>query len=70
MFSESYFTDLDVSNWDTSKVTDMSYMFSGARINTDLNLSGWNVSNVTNYEYFNEDVSGKGTLTPPIWPTS
>ena len=35
----------DISGWDVSNVTDMSYMFARARyFNGD--LSGWNVSNV------------------------
>ena len=37
---------LDISKWDTSKVTDMSYMFNGCKLLEYLNLSGWNISNV------------------------
>ncbi len=45
-----FFDDPDISNWDVSNVTDMSYMFDNAKsFNQD--ISGWNVSNVTNMEY-------------------
>ena len=37
----------DISKWDVSNVTDMSYMFNGAS-NFNQDISGWNVSNVTN----------------------
>lgn len=52
-----------VVNWDTSQVTDMSYLFFGS---SDFNgdISGWNTSNVTNMEgmfyyaeAFNQDLS-------------
>ena len=39
--------DIDLSNFDTSKVTDMSYMFSGMRSLTTLNLSSFDTSKVT-----------------------
>ena len=42
-------TSLDVSNLDTSKVTDMSYMLAGSGF-TSLDLSNFNTSNVTNMQ--------------------
>ena len=53
----------DISNWDVSNVTNMSYMFWGCKkFNQD--ISTWNVSNVTNMSYmfyectnFNQDIS-------------
>ncbi|BAV94773.1 BspA family leucine-rich repeat surface protein [Ichthyobacterium seriolicida] len=55
----------DVSNWDVSKVTDMSYMFSGCRSFTGKGLKTWDVSNVTNMQFMfslatnlTEDLSG------------
>lgn len=30
LFKDAVDFDEDISNWDTSKITDMSYMFSGA----------------------------------------
>ena len=42
--------DDDISGWDVSNVTDMSYMFGGCKtFNQDLN--GWDVSNVTDMFY-------------------
>ena len=40
--------ELDLSNFDTSKVENMSHMFNGMRNLTTLNLSNFNTSNVTN----------------------
>ena len=40
--------ELDLSNFDTSKVTNMSHMFNGMSNLTTLNLSNFNTSNVTN----------------------
>ena len=40
--------ELDLSKFDTSKVTNMSHMFNGMRNLTTLNLSNFNTSNVTN----------------------
>ncbi len=47
MFSYSKLTNLDLSGWNTSNVTNMSYMFSDSMF-TDLDLSNWDTSKVTN----------------------
>ena len=48
MFSDcSSLTSLNVSNFDTSKVTDMSEMFNVCSKLTSLNVSNFNTSNVT-----------------------
>lgn len=51
IFHDGFFALTDISalaNWDTSKVTDMSYLLAGTKItNTDA-LSGWDTSKVTN----------------------
>ena len=47
MFSNSAATSLDLSSFDTSKVTDMSYMFCSSKA-TSLDLSSFDTSNVTN----------------------
>ncbi|MCF8294850.1 MAG: BspA family leucine-rich repeat surface protein, partial [Bacteroidales bacterium] len=50
----------DISNWDVSNVTDMSYMFYSTSFNQD--ISNWDVSHVTNFNYmlngcpFNQDI--------------
>ena len=47
MFSSSKVTTLNLSSFDTSKVTDMSNMFYGSKATT-LDLSSFDTSNVTN----------------------
>ena len=54
--------NVDLNDIDTSKITDMSYLFDGVDFNG--NISGWDVSNVTNMkgmffgnENFNQDIS-------------
>ena len=45
-------TNLNLSNWDTSNITDMSFMFGFYEVTSNLvsvgDLSKWNTSNVTN----------------------
>lgn len=48
MFYGWYRCALDLSNFDTSKVTDMSNMFCNCQYVTSLDLSGFDTSNVTN----------------------
>ena len=55
-------TNIDVSKWDVSKVTNMNYMFNACE-NFDCDLSNWDVSNVTSMEsMFNNcrKFTGKG----------
>ena len=39
---------LDLSDWNTSNVTDMSYMFYSCESLEELNISTWDTSSVTN----------------------
>ena len=64
LFINCDLTDIDFSNWLTSNITDVSYMFSG---NTDFlgnGLENWNTTNLTNIAAllqntkFNKDISG------------
>ena len=49
MFQSGKFNQ-DISSWDVSNVTSMSYMFGNAReFNQD--ISSWDVSKVTNMQY-------------------
>ena len=43
---------LDVSNFDTSKVTNMYAMFFDCACAQNLQVSGFDTSNVTKYEFF------------------
>ena len=51
----SNLTSLDVSNFDTSQVTDMMSMFEGCRSLTSLNVSNFDTSKVTNMSSMFED---------------
>ena len=58
-YSESHFDDngcgaltsIDTTGWDTSNVTNMSYMFYGCYNLTNLDVSKWNTSNVNDMSY-------------------
>jgi len=43
--------NLNINNWDVSKVTTMSYMFQNCPSLETLDVSNWNVSNVTDMSY-------------------
>lgn len=43
--------ELEISNWDTSKVTDMTNMFSWCTSLKKLDLSGWDIFNVKDMDY-------------------
>ena len=65
IFEGTKFKYIDISDWDVSSVTDMSYMFYGCKELTSVgNISGWNISSVTDMEYmfidcksFNQNIS-------------
>ena len=44
----SSLTNINLSNFNTNNVTDMSGMFSGCKSLTNINLSNFNTNNVTN----------------------
>ena len=64
------FSVLDVSNWDTSSATDISYMFYGCGYITELDLSGWDVSNVTTMFHTFADCFKMETYNFSGWDTS
>ena len=57
----SSLTNLDLSNWDVSNVTDINYMFTNSGI-TNLNLSNWNTVNVTDMSAVFYDCENLQTL--------
>ena len=64
------FLELDLSNFDTSKVTDMGSMFYGTSNLTTLNLSSFDTSNVTNMSYMFYGMSNLTTLDLSSFNTS
>jgi surface protein len=48
MFFYNHVFNGDISNWDTRKATDMSYMFNDSVFTGD--ISNWNISNVVKME--------------------
>ena len=65
IFAETKFKYIDISDWDVSNATNMSYMFYMCKeLKSVGNISNWNVSNVTDMSgmfysctYFNQDIS-------------
>ena len=58
----SKLTTLDVSNLDTSSVTNMSHMFDGCFKLATLDTSSWNTSSVTNMDYMFSNCNSLTTL--------
>ena len=61
----SSLASLDLSNFDTSKVSDMSYMFANCNNLKFLDISGFNEENkeTSTYDnFFNNFISPKGTI--------
>ena len=69
-YATSSLTTLNLSNFDTSKVTNMSNMFAYMRHLTALNLSNFNTSQVTDMGYMFEDMSNLTTLNLSSFDTS
>ena len=63
-------TNLDLSNWDTSKVTDMNYMFVYCRYLTSLDVSNFDTSKVTNMSNMFSSCSDLTTLDLSNFDTS
>ena len=70
MFSKcSQLTYLDVSKWDTSKVTNIYYMFRNCSKLTQLDVSNWDTSNVTNMSAMFISCSSLTQLDVSNWDT-
>jgi surface protein len=66
----SSLTELDVSNWDTSNVTSMFFMFQNASQLTELDVSNWKTGNVTNINNMFNGVRRVTKLDVSNWDTS
>ena len=62
--------DMDLSNFDTSKVTDMKWMFYGESNLTSLDLSKFKTSRVTNMDYMFSGISNLITIDLSSFDTS
>ena len=60
-------TALDLSGWNTSKVTQMDNVFGGCKALTSLNVSGWDVSNVKDMDYIFSGCSSLTSLDLSTW---
>ena len=69
-FSNNTFTNLIFKDVDTSKVTDMNYMFYGCSALTSLDVSGWNTSNVINMDNMFRGCNALTSLNLSGWDTS
>ena len=69
-YSCSNLTSLDVSGFDTSKVTNMSYMFRNCSKLTSLDVSGFDTSKVTNMSYMFDNCSKLTSLDVSGFDTS
>ena len=66
----TFLTTLDLSSFDTSKVTNMSYMFTNFKKITTLDLSSFDTSKVTNMSYMFGNCSSLTTLDLSSFDTS
>ncbi|WP_412659307.1 BspA family leucine-rich repeat surface protein, partial [Allobaculum sp.] len=70
IFDSESITSIDLSGWDTSAVTDMSYMFCNCKTLTKLNLSGFNTSSVTKMRGMFYGCNALSELNLSSWDTS
>ena len=63
-------TSLDVSSWDTSKVTNMGYMFANCNALTSLDVSSWDTSQVTNMSCVFSSCNALTSLDVSSWDIS
>lgn len=55
----------DISNWDTSSLTDTAYFFSGCLALEEVDVSNWSFANITSTErWFHRDISLKTIKLP------
>ena len=69
-FDNSGLKQINVSNWDTSNVTNMSNTFSHCELLTSVDVSKWNTSKVTNMEGMFVDCNLLASVDVNKWNTS
>jgi len=69
-FNNSGLKQINVSNWDTSNVTNMSNTFSHCELLTSVDVSKWNTSKVTNMEGMFVDCNLLASVDVNKWNTS
>ena len=69
-FDNSALKQINVSNWDTSNVTNMSNTFSHCELLTSVDVSKWNTSKVTNMEGMFADCNLLASVDVSKWNTS
>ncbi len=69
-FDNSGLKQINVSNWDTSNVTNMSNTFSHCELLTSVDVSKWNTSKVTNMEGMFVDCNLLASVDVSKWNTS
>lgn len=70
MFKDYKEVDLDISNFDTSNVAHMSYMFSGCSNLTTLDVSSFDTSNVVDMTYMFYNCKALTSLDVSNWDTN
>ena len=70
MFSDCSATTIDISNWDTSSVTNLSHAFYECNNVTSLDLSSWDTSKVTDISYMCDGCYELQSLDVSSWNTS
>ena len=63
----SSLTSLDVSGWNTEKVTDMSYLFNGCSSLTELEVEEWDTANCKKMDYMFSGCTGLTTIDISKW---
>ena len=69
-FDNSGLKQINVSNWDTSNITNMSNTFSHCELLTSIDVSKWNTSKVTNMEGMFVDCNLLASVDVSKWNTS
>lgn len=70
MFESSDVESLDLSNFKTFNITNMSNMFSRAQKLTNVNMSNWDTSNVTNMSHAFDYAINLKNIDVSKWDTS